>query len=95
MTATAHRCPANAPQRPELYQTLLVLAEKPDGVIEQETGRLWACFPAERKRYPLDLGVIDELEKLGWVSLDDGHDEVTVTARGSYWANRFIRLNGG
>lgn len=94
MTATAYRTPANAPADERLYLTLLVLLDCDQGVIERDSGQLWAIDGRRKVRYALDLGVIDELESLGWIDTASTHDGVSVTAKGRYWLTRFAKLNG-
>lgn len=94
MTATAYRCPPNAPADERLYLTVLVLANCDQGLIERESGQLWAIDVGRRVRYAIDLEVIDELERLGWIDTASTHDGVSVTARGRYWVKRFAKLNG-
>jgi hypothetical protein len=94
MTAVAYRTPPNAPADERLYLTALVLVECDQGVIERDSGQLWAIDSRRKVRYAVALEVIDELERLGWVSLADGHDAVSVTDKGRYWLRRFARLNG-
>jgi hypothetical protein len=64
------------------------------GVIERATGLVWLVSSGTRTMVLLDLSVIDELVRLGWLD-DAAHDELTLTERGRYWLERYTRLNGG
>lgn len=90
------KLPAGGPTDPAVYLTLLALMDCPEGCLDPDDSEaLWACDPLKRERFRLDLGVIDELTRRGWLDDSQGFDVLAVTERGKWWLGKFLKGNGG
>jgi hypothetical protein len=84
-TAKPLKVPPNGPTDPAVFLTMLAVHDCPEGAIDYDDGRtMWACDPVRRERFALDLGVIDDLTRRGWLDDSHGYDVLSVTERGRW-----------
>lgn len=84
------RTPPGRPADVRLYLTLRLI-ERAKGAVLTNDGVL-VIVGQSGQMYPQDLGVVDELSRLGWIELHDV-DAVTVTQKGAYYSDVFGKLN--
>lgn len=88
---TALRCPASGPQDVRVYLTLAEFERATGGALTPD-GRVVLVNANDRRITEVDLDVLDQLEKQGWVESVDT-TTIRMTDKGRWWLAKFVKAN--